>query len=75
MDDKLCSELKNNNRIFDGIFWTKGNKRKQKLIQLIKQCGFIDLENNNEDEKIFIDNLSAMSYKEAKNKLLSGTLR
>lgn len=75
LDDRLCDELKNNNQIFNGIFLTEGDKRKQKLIQFIKNCGFIDLDNNNEDEKLFIENISAMSYREAKNKLLSGTFK
>ena len=75
LDNRLCIELKHNNYIFNGIFLTVGDKRKQKLMQFIKNCGFIDFENTNEDEKLFIDNILLMSYKEAKNKLLSGILR
>lgn len=69
--DVLCNELKNNPHIFDGIFLTVGDKRRQKIIQFIKTCGFVELENNSEDENGFIDNISSISYKEAKDKLLS----
>lgn len=75
LDDMICGELKNNSQVFEGIFLTTNDKRKQKIIQFIKNCGFVELENNNEEENRFIDNISLMSYKEAKDRLLSGTFK
>lgn len=75
LDDMLCSELKNNPQSFEGIFLTVGDKRKQKIIQFIKNCGFTKLENNSEEENKFIDYISLMSYKEAKDRLLMGTFK
>ncbi|RKI85061.1 hypothetical protein D7V83_05280 [bacterium 0.1xD8-71] len=63
LEDMLCNELKNNPAAFNGIFSTVGDKRRQKIIQFIKSRGFVGLENNGEKGKIFIDDISAMSYK------------
>lgn len=75
LDDMLCSELKNNPQCFERIFLTVGDKRKQKIIQYIKNCGFTRLEDNSEEENKFIDYISLMSYKEAKDRLLMGTFK
>lgn len=71
LNDVLCNEFKNNPHIFHSIFSTIGNRRRKRLIQFIKNYGFIEVENNSEDEKNFIDYILRMSYKEAKDKLLS----
>ena len=71
LNDVLCNELKNNNYIFDGIFLTVGDRRRKKIIQFFKNCGFVELESNSEDENKFIDYISSISYKEAKDRLLS----
>ena len=75
LDDILSSELKRNQQIFDGIFSTVGDKRRQKIIQFIKNCGFVEIEDSSKDVNMFIDFISNISYKEAKDKLLSGTLK
>ncbi len=75
LDDVICSELKNNPQVFEYIFLTTNDKRKQKIIQSIKNCGFVALENSSEEENRFIDNISLMSYKKAKYRLLSGTFK
>lgn len=71
LKDVLCNELKNNPQIFHGIFSTTDDRRRKKLIQFIKNCGFVELENNSEDEISFIDEILGYSYKEAKEKLLA----
>ena len=75
LDDILSSELKRNQQIFDGIFSTVGDKRRQKIIQFIKNCGFVEIEDSSKEVNMFIDFISNISYKEAKDKLLSGTLK
>lgn len=71
LNDVLCNEFKNNPHIFHSIFSTTGDRRRKRLIQFIKNYGFVEVENNSEDEKNFIDHILRMSYKEAKDKLLS----
>ena len=52
---------------FIAFFSTIGDRRRKRLIQFIKNCGFVEVENNSEDEKNFIDYILRLSYKEAKD--------
>lgn len=71
LNDVLCNEFKNNPHIFHSIFSTIGNRRRKRFIQFVKHCGFVEVENNSEDENSFIDEILGYSYKEAKDKLLA----
>lgn len=73
LDDTLCFILKKDQHIFKGIFSTEGDRRKQKLNQFIKTCGFVEIENNSKEERRYIDQICQMSFKEAKDKIMQGT--
>ena len=71
LESVLKKEFKEKDQLFESIFRTVGEKRKQKIMQLICTCGFVEIENNDENVNMFIDNITTISYKEAKDKLLA----
>lgn len=71
LESVLKNEFKEKNQVFKRIFRTVGEKRRQKVMQLICTYGFVEIENNDENVKMFIDNITTISYMEAKEKLLA----
>lgn len=65
----LSYKLSHDQASLNGIFVMTGNKRRKKLIQFLKNCGFTDIDDNSSVVDEYIDYLCELPYAEVSENL------